>query len=51
MRGFIGVVFQPEHGIKSLDVSRLEPQPGQPVERFDEVALWLDESADSRRAI
>jgi len=40
--GFIGVVFQPEHGVESLDVSRQQPQPGEPVERFREVAVWLD---------
>jgi beta-lactam-binding protein with PASTA domain len=40
--GFIGVVFQPERGVEQPNVSRQEPAPGQPVERFREVALWLD---------
>jgi hypothetical protein len=40
--GFIAVVFQPERGIEQLNVSKQEPRPGQPVERFREVGLWLD---------
>lgn len=40
--GFIGVVFQPERGVENLEVSRQEPPPGEPVERFREIALWLD---------
>ena len=40
--GFIAVVFQPERGVEELVVSRQDPQPGHPVERFREVALWLD---------
>ena len=41
-QGFIAVVFQPERGVEQLNVTRQDPQPGQPVERFREVALWLD---------
>jgi beta-lactam-binding protein with PASTA domain len=41
--GFIAVVFQPELGVEQLSVCRQEPAPGDPVEPFREVALWLDE--------
>ena len=40
--GLIAVVFQPGHGVEQLTISRQEPAPGAPVERFREVALWLD---------
>src|SRR5262249_5137888 len=40
--GFIAVVFQPERGVERLSVTRQEPEPGQPVEQFREVALWVD---------
>ena len=40
--GLVAVVFQPERGVERVTVSRQEPEPGQPVERFREVALRLD---------
>jgi beta-lactam-binding protein with PASTA domain len=41
-KGLIAVVFQPERGVEQPTISRQEPTPGQPVEMFREVALWLD---------
>ena len=41
--GLIAVAFQPKVPVESLAVLRQEPNPGTPVERFREVALWLDE--------
>ncbi len=41
--GLIAVAFQPKVPVESLAVLRQEPTPGTPVERFREVALWLDE--------
>jgi|Tabmets5t2r1_1033131.scaffolds.fasta_scaffold03436_4 beta-lactam-binding protein with PASTA domain len=41
-KGLIAVVFQPERGVEQPTISRQEPPPGQPVEMFREVALWLD---------
>jgi hypothetical protein len=41
--GLIVVVFQPRVPVESLAVLEQQPRPGAPVERFREVALWLDE--------
>ena len=41
--GLIAVVFQPRVPVESLAVLEQDPRPGAPVERFREVALWLDE--------
>ena len=46
-QGFIAVVFQPKRCVEQLSVTRQDPQPGQPVERFREVALWLDQLGGS----
>ena len=40
--GLIAVVFQPRHAVEQITILRQEPTPGTPVERFREVALWLD---------